>query len=114
MVNSFLAPSVYASADVNIIPLATDIFKTALPSKTAVCIACQKPIIFCFGNGSKFIDFVQNQANCLNVSSDDPEKLKEAILFVKDNPDVKGYKELFSFFKSTENSQRYVDIITTK
>lgn len=42
---SELAPSIYAMADVNVIPLAPNIYRTALPSKTATCIACQKPMI---------------------------------------------------------------------
>ena len=50
---SELAPSIYAMADVNVIPLAPNIYRTALPSKTATCIACGKPIVFCIGRESK-------------------------------------------------------------
>ena len=51
---SELAPSIYAMADVNVIPLAPNIYRTALPSKTATCIACQKPIVMAIGKESVF------------------------------------------------------------
>lgn len=114
MMDSCFAPTIYSSADVNIIPLAPNIYKTALPSKTAVCIACLKPIIFCFGNGSQFMDFVQRRSNCQNVESCDSMGLKEAILFVKQNPTTVGYQDLFQFFEATKNSLKYVEIITGK
>ena len=41
MQDAVLAPSIYSMADVNIIPLAKNIYRTALPSKTATCLACQ-------------------------------------------------------------------------
>ena len=49
-----LAPAIYSAANVNVIPLVKDVYKTALPSKTATCLACGKPIIFAIGKDSKF------------------------------------------------------------
>ena len=61
---SELAPSIYAMADVNVIPLATNIYRTALPSKTATCIACKKPIIFCIGKDSRFGKLMSREQGC--------------------------------------------------
>lgn len=114
MMSSNLACALYASADVNVIPLAPNIYKTALPSKTAICISCLKPLIFCLGKHSKFADFVKKQSSCINVESADAVSLSDAILSVKQHPEIQGYENLFSHFGLTENTQKYVDIITGK
>ena len=48
------AHALYQNADINIVPLANGIIKTALPSKTAVCLQCERPVIFCIDKESKF------------------------------------------------------------
>ena len=35
-----MAPLIYNAADVNVIPLVKNVYRTALPSKTATCLAC--------------------------------------------------------------------------
>lgn len=109
---SELAPSIYAMADVNVIPLATNIYRTALPSKTATCIACQKPIIFCIGKESKFGKWMSNEAGFYVLGSCDAEKLVDAIRKVEKNRivinDGKLYKKTFS---RTANSKRYAELI---
>mgnify|MGYP000846586735 FL=1 len=109
---SELAPSIYAMADVNVIPLATNIYRTALPSKTATCIACQKPIIFCIGKESKFGKWMSNEAGFYVLGSCDAEKLVDAIRKVEKNRIVinngKLYKKTFS---RTANSKRYAELI---
>ena len=39
-----MAPAIYSAASVNVIPLVKNVYKTALPSKTATCLACGKPV----------------------------------------------------------------------
>ena len=115
MLPSDLAPSIYMTADVNVIPLVKNIYKTALPSKTATCFACGKPIIFCIGKNSKFAQMAQKQTSCLCVDSDDAKALCDAILKVKATPESRGYKEFFAEnLKKTENSEKYAEIITQK
>ena len=112
MLPSDSAPSIYMTADVNVIPLVKDIYKTALPSKTATCFACGKPIILCFGKESKFAQMVQEQTNCLCVDSDDAKVLCDAILKFKATPESRGYKEFFAGnLQKTKNSEKYAEII---
>lgn len=113
MLSSDLAPSLYATADVNVIPLVKNVYKTALPSKTATCFACGTPVILCIGTASKFAQSAQEATNCQSVESDDAEGLRNAILAVRKEPDAVGYDTFFTAtFSRTKNSDRYAKIIT--
>lgn len=109
---SELAPSIYAMADVNVIPLAPNIYRTALPSKTATCIACQKPIIFCIGKDSTFGKKLEDQEGYYLVNSSDSDELRDAILKIENlHPYINSstlYKEMFA---KTENSKKYSELI---
>ena len=109
------APAVYSSADVNVIPLAKKIYKTALPSKTATCIACRKPIVFAIGKESEFGGKIAAETNNLLVSSDDPNELVEAIRHLSSSKinDTNNRDFFVKYFKVSVNSKRYADIITS-
>ncbi len=106
------APSIYSAADVNVIPLVKDIYRTALPSKTATCLACGKPVIFLIGKNSKFGQKIEKEAGCTVLECDDAKGLRDAILNMK-NCALK--LSAISFFeknmKMSDNSAAYADII---
>lgn len=109
---SEFAPSIYAMADVNVIPLATNIYRTALPSKTATCIACQKPIIFAIGKDSKFGQRVAKEAGCVVVESDSAEELVRAINQCKNaNKEALRTSFFVKHMGKTKNSYSYSDVI---
>lgn len=108
-----LAPAIYSAADVNVIPLVKDVYRTALPSKTATCLACQKPIIFAIGKDSKFGQKVMNEAGCPVVEADMAEELVEAIRKVKSENQRNEAGEFFAKrCRITDNSRKYAEIIT--
>ena len=112
MLPSDLAPSIYAMADVNVIPLAPGIYRTALPSKTATCIACQKPIIFCFGEKSEFGQWVGSNEGCYVVDSSSEKELAEMICVIKAQKPAVHLEAMFrTYFSRTKNSQRYAALI---
>ena len=112
MLNSQDAPSIYASADLNVIPLEKGVYKTALPSKTATCIACQKPIVFCVGKECKFAKFVEDNNACKVLDSRDAVGLKDEILSLLKNSNSCDNSNLYqTYFSKTNNSKKYVDII---
>ena len=78
-----LAPAIYSAADINVIPLVKDVYRTALPSKTATCLACGKPIIFAIGKDSKFGQKAMREAGCPVVEADKADELVAAIYKVK-------------------------------
>ena len=110
------APLIYTAADVNIIPLVKDVYKTALPSKTATCLACGKPVIFAIGKESSFGRMVSKETGCIVTDSCDTWQLVRAIRAVQSGND--GGCDAKEFFRKnmgiTENSRKYADIITTK
>ena len=109
-----LAPVIYSAADVNVIPLIKDVYKTALPSKTATCLACQKPIIFAIGMDSKFGQKCMKEAGCSVVESDHPDELVEAIQkILNGEKDEKAGKFFRKYCGITENSGKYAEIITS-
>jgi len=112
MMPSDCAPAIYSAADVNVIPLAKNIYRTALPSKTATCLACGKPIVFAIGKESRFVRELANSMTCINVNSDDVQALCEAIITIKNNTYNCYPHNVFEMqFGKTANSQRYAVVI---
>lgn len=108
-----LAPVIYSAADVNVIPLVKDVYKTALPSKTATCLACGKPIIFAIGKDSKFGQKAMREAGCPVVEADQSEDLVAAIHRVMGGETGNKAAEFFlGNCRNTENSRKYAEIIT--
>ena len=107
------APAIYSAADVNVIPLVKDVYRTALPSKTATCLACGKAIIFAIGKNSKFGQKAMKEAECPVVESDKPDELVAAIYKVKNGLKGNKAKDFFmTYCSNTKNSRDYADIIT--
>ena len=110
---SELAPLIYHAADVNVIPLVKNVYKTALPSKTATCLACRQPVIFAIGKDSRFGQRVAQEAGCAVVESDSPEELAAAIRQIKENGAAQDPGAFFlRHCLLTENSRQYANIIT--
>ncbi len=89
------APALYACADVNIIPLAQNIYRTALPSKTATCMAVHTPLILCIGTESLFAQRVKRETNCPIVDCSDDKSLRRAIEKIKSKEIVCHTEEFF-------------------
>ena len=107
-----LAPVIYSAADVNVIPLVKDVYKTALPSKTATCLACGKPIIFAIGKDSKFGRRAMEEAGCPVVEADRADELVNAIRRVQaGEKDNKAGEFFLKYCGITENSRKYARIV---
>ena len=113
MQSSELAPLIYANANINIIPLMKNVYMTALPSKTATCLAVKKPIVFAIGKSSKFGKIVMKKTGCPVVESDDAKQLSDTIVSIK-NGNVCIETSLFYYENMSKsiNSRKYAEIIT--
>ena len=110
-----MATLIYGAADVNVIPLVKHIYKTALPSKTATCFACQKPVIFAIGKNSQFGQKVFVETGCSFVESNDSNGLVYAIQNVKTHNQNSAIGTFYkAYFVKTVNSKVYSNIITSK
>ena len=109
-----LAPAIYSAADINVIPLVKNVYRTALPSKTATCLACQKPILFAIGKESKFGNIATKEANCILVESDNAEEIVNEINKIRL---IQKYSDSDFFvrnFSLTKNSNKYASIVLGK
>lgn len=114
-----LAPAIYSAADVNVISLVKDVYRTALPSKTATCLACRKPIIFAIGKDSKFGADVAKITGDYLIDSEDVSALVDAIISNKKEKNSFAVDRRFEayyhkFFGKTTNSRIYSQLITNR
>ena len=108
-----LAPSVYSAAGANLIPLVPDGVKTAMPSKTGVCLSCGQPVVFCFGKDCSFANVVESYHAGICVSAEDPSELAAAIRTLSENPrQEKQYGLFLDRFVKAHNVNAYVGAIT--
>lgn len=106
-----LAEHIYSMAGVNIIPLVEGGPKTAMPSKTGVVLSCGRPVIFCFGSGTKFAEKVEQYGAGTSVSATDEDELVKAIGTL---PSGEGAQKLFEdSFRRNLNISKYVKAIRT-
>ena len=105
-----MAPYIYAAADVNIIPLAKGIIRTALPSKTPACLASGRCLIACIEKNSELGDILNNTDGCYVVGNDDANELAEEILrLFKQNKRFFADRTMaLNTFSKVENPKMYV------
>lgn len=108
-----LAEHIYSMAGVNIIPLVEGGPKTAMPSKTGVVLSCGRPVIFCFGSGTRFADIVEKNCAGTSVSATDEDDLVEAIKCHRNKEgDRTGAYQLFGqLFSRTNNIKSYAESV---
>lgn len=112
-----MATHIYALADINIIPLRKGAIHTALPSKTAVCLSCGRPIIACIDKDSHFAKMLSEHGAAKVVEPDDAEELVQAILKLKDNDDLyaemgRAAQEFYEDgFRRAENVKVYSRVV---
>lgn len=108
-----LSPAVYSASDVNVIPLVKDAYKTALPSKTATCLACQTPVVLAIGKESVFGQKAVKGANCRLIDANRADELVDVILKLKGWDPHPDTGDFFTKYCSVSlNSGKYAEIIT--
>lgn len=112
MLDSADAPALYGSADLNVIPLGEKIYKTALPSKTATCLATGKPVALCIGKESEFGRKMSESFGVKLLSANDADELAEAVLAARENRGARlNTADFEKYFSLSANSGRYGEII---
>ena len=112
MQKSVYAESIYAQADINVIPLARGGIKTALPSKTATVMRTDSWVVFCIDGNSKFEDTVKGISRVRVADNSSPEALYRVICELrKENISINPEEQECVSIFSKRNSVRYVEII---
>ncbi|MBQ5953958.1 MAG: glycosyltransferase family 4 protein [Lachnospiraceae bacterium] len=103
------AESIYAQADLNVIPLMPGGIKTALPSKTATVLRVDRPVVFCIDKESHLSELLENDKKALFVDVNDIDSLSRVIRSqqaLAEKTEMKG--EISSLF-SKDNAKTYID-----
>ena len=112
MQQSKFAESIYAQADINIIPLSRGGIFTALPSKTATCLRVGNPIVFCIDKNSEFYSLMQNEENIYLCDCDDAEGLADILKSICEETRKKYIRSKnISDLITVENAKKYVTIL---
>lgn len=112
MQNSKYAESIYAQADVNLIPLIKSGIKTALPSKTATVLRTNSYVLFCIDKNSEFEKMVAKNSKIKIVDNTDPKMLYDEICKIhSEKMDSNVNCEDLSIF-SNKNADAYREILT--
>lgn len=106
-----LATSIYSAASVNLIPLVPGGVKTALPSKTGVCLSCGQPIVFAFGENCRFAQVVESYHAGVCVSAQNPEEMAKAIRTLAAEKKDKKFGLFYNKFVKAKNVEDYVGAI---
>lgn len=115
MLPSDLAPTLYSAASVNFIPLIKDGYRTAFPSKTATCLACNKPILFAIGKDSIIGSSIESLTGCPVCESDDVTAIIDSIKKIKNGEISINTVEFFlAHCLRKKNANQYAAVITTK
>ncbi len=107
---SKFAESIYAQADVNIIPLRTGGIKTALPSKTATILRTRKPVIFCVDENSSMEETLSCVEGVYFTNCAVPDNLVELIKKLK-LQDLRNIDRTDNVLFQKNNAKKYVDVL---
>ena len=104
------APYIYSAADVNVIPLAPEIIKTALPSKTPACLASGKALIACIEKDSELAKIMNQTEGCFVAGNTDETELAEKIeeLSLSNNLFFGNRAKTLQIFSRKTNPELYV------
>lgn len=109
---SVFAESIYAQADVNVIPLAKGGIKTALPSKTATVLRTNTHTVFCIDADSQFEKIIKGIHNAYVADNTDPQSLYRILCSLKNvKADCENDTQDLSLF-SRKNACKYVEELT--
>ena len=109
---SCFAESIYAQADINLIPMVRGIIATCLPSKTPTILRVNKPMIFCLDQDSLFGQYMADKENSIVVSPENAEELVAAIRAFQNNK-VNHSKKIDASIFSRSNAEKYIDSMDT-
>ncbi len=94
------APLLFACADLLVVPVDVNKSELSLPSKLYNCMASGRPILCLAANNSGIYGFVKDSGCGISILPGDSEKIRDAILELKDSPDLRR--------KMGENGRNYV------
>jgi len=104
-----MAYHVYSAASVNLITLKKGVVYTALPSKTASVLACNRPLIACVDKASRYAALLREYGG-LVADTDNAQELADTIISIADRKkplDIRGRECFNSHFSSASAFEKF-------
>ena len=108
------AESIYAQADLNVIPLMPGGIKTAIPSKTATAIRAEKPILFCCDTDSLFYQLIRDDDQIYAVDCMKASAFVETIRKLQSEKGKEYHSSALLKLMSKNNAYKYISIMTNE
>lgn len=110
-----IAPHIYSAAGVNIISLMPNGVKTALPSKTGICLSCGKPLVLCVEEQSKYAQLIESYDAGIAVGASNPQKLASLLIAFSERTVSLNQENIYQCFRDhflkSINVQKYCNVI---
>lgn len=113
MQSSKYAESIYAQADLNVIPLKPGGIMTALPSKTATVLRVDRPVVFCIDKSNSLLNILEPASGVYFSDVDNEAGLQKVIYDLRKRCQNTRFlrKEIIYKYFSRNNARRYVDVL---
>lgn len=110
---SRFAESIYAQADLNVIPLMPGGIRTALPSKTATVLRVNKPVVFCVDKSNSLASLFNSEEGVVFTDNVSEISLKNTIIDMSKKYKRKEFDRtnIVEEYFSTKNARKYVKIL---
>ena len=107
---------VYSGCDACLIPLKDGVIGTGFPSKAALLMACHRAVIVSALENTKYFKMIQDNDIGIAVPSGHPEKLADAIRYLRDHPqrilEIEDNAQAFSkkYYSRSYNTAKFISL----
>ena len=112
-----MVPHVYSACSICLIPLPRGVIGNSVPSKAGLLMACHRVIVNSVDEDSDYYKMFEREKIGISASNNNPEAVAKAILFLRNNPELReSYAEnakKFSvdFYSRSVNTQKHIDLL---
>lgn len=112
-----MVPHVYSACSVCLIPLPRGVIGNSVPSKAGLLMACHRVIVNSVDEDSDYYKMFEREQVGISASNIEPKAVAEAIIKLRDNPELKNKlaenANIFghSFYSRSVNTKKHIDLM---
>lgn len=112
-----MVPHVYSACSICLIPLPKGVIGNSVPSKAGLLMACRRVIVNSVDEESDYYKMFEREQIGIAASNSDPQAVANAILKMRDNPELReryaenAKKFSLKFYARTVNTKRHIDLL---
>ncbi len=111
-----MVPHVYSACSVCLIPLPPGVIGNSVPSKAGLLMACRRVIVNSVDDDSDYYQMFEREKIGIAASNRNPKAVADAILKMRDNPELReqyaenAKKFSFGFYSRTVNTKKHMEL----